>query len=316
MKIRIYIMLILIFLGCSDVFVPDISGEIVGLISPPNNTVSTNRQYTFSWSAIPDADAYNLQIASPSFEALIFLELDTNISSTSFTYSLPSGEYEWSVVGFNEAFDSDCCEIRTITVLENDSDNLVGQIIELQSPSNNTCSNDLAHNFQWEMLPNATQYQFQIANNNSFSNILYTQFISSNQITYTFEEEGNFFWRVRAENEFTQTFTDWATRILTIDTTPPAIPELIQPIIGDSIILSDQEPDLSWMSEGILNELEVYFSSPDNLIYSLSTSLLEIDLDTIPINLEIGDYYWKLRTMDKAKNISQDTPLQIFYIKE
>ena len=121
MKIRIYIMLILIFLGCSDVFVPDISGEIVGLISPPNNTVSTNRQYTFSWSAIPDADAYNLQIASPSFEALIFLELDTNISSTSFTYSLPSGEYEWSVVGFNEAFDSDCCEIRTITVLENDS---------------------------------------------------------------------------------------------------------------------------------------------------------------------------------------------------
>jgi hypothetical protein len=106
MKRGVYIFSICMFiLSCADIIeVEDISNEIVTILAPSDTSVLTINDVNFSWNSIEDAEQYNLQIATPSFEAATQIVLDTTISTTNFTKTLDLGDFEWRIRAENSDF--------------------------------------------------------------------------------------------------------------------------------------------------------------------------------------------------------------------
>jgi hypothetical protein len=97
-----YVIAILVFVvGCDDLFEEDLSNSMVLLYAPSDSISINNQNVTFWWDSLRDANEYNLQVVSQSFDAIEFLALDTTLTNTKFIKELPSGNYQWRVKALN-----------------------------------------------------------------------------------------------------------------------------------------------------------------------------------------------------------------------
>lgn len=309
----------LLAVACRDVLVPDISSESVVLISPPDGTRTTSREITFQWAGLPDAEGYNFQIGNPGFDSLILLVVDTNLTGTVFTASLPAGRYEWSVAGYNEAFFSGCCEIFSLTILSDTLDDLSQQAIGLISPADHAFINKNQVVFLWEDMPRAEQYFFQLAANPQFAQPLKLEVLSSESTGAELAQEGTYYWRVRGENNLSQTFTPWAERTFTIDKSRPTPPILSLPVTGDTIRLADQSPDLQWAVASDVVKDSVYIYSDaglSNLRLKTLSSTGNLNLDNSGAVFPPGAYYWRVKSYDAAGNASDFSNISHFFTRD
>ncbi|MEN0005204.1 MAG: hypothetical protein AAF798_13715 [Bacteroidota bacterium] len=320
MKTRLFILLLIItfFAQCADVLVPDISEEEIMLISPGDSLQTLERSLSFTWEELEDATSYELQIVTPSFDAINTVVMDTITESTFISLDLNPGVYEWQVIGVNEAFSTTCCDSYQFIILEGDNEDVSNSVIELVAPADGACQMDTSLTFSWEALSGATQYVFQLASSTTFATILEAKELTTTTTSTTLDDEGTYYWRVRAENDFTQTFSDWRTRNFTLDRTAPTVPELTFPLDMDTLFVDMQETDLVWDSstDAVEDELAIYdILGADTPIYSLVTTDFSIDLDTISINLPEGSYFWSVSSIDKAGNQSEEATTRSFFLK-
>jgi len=308
--------------SCSDIIISDdIENETVELISPTDNLRTSTQTQTFWWEALDFVDGYNLQIVSPDFNNPERLVLDTNVVDNNFTVTLADNNYQWRVKAFNEAYES---QFNTFDlIISNDSTgNLANQIVNLQSPSNNLCSNNQTLMFSWDELDGADQYILQIGNQD-FTDLVLNIDLIDNFLAFTIADEGTYYWRVRAESQSSQTFTVWSNATFEIDITATSPPDLNSPADNATLNYLDQNPDLVWTSatDSALDTLFIYADELGD------TLLFKIGLETSSFNLEDSsidfsnitfeeDYYWELNTTDKAGNISELSEFRVFYIEE
>ncbi|WP_411032225.1 hypothetical protein [Spongiimicrobium sp. 3-5] len=117
MKKHIKIAYCLFFMGvcfsCEDVLeVPDISNQRVELLAPSDGSTVRDSIVNFTWNGVAEANAYLIQVATPSFEnaAQIVLDsvvvLDTTFLGTKATRILPNSSYEWRVKAQNSDFET------------------------------------------------------------------------------------------------------------------------------------------------------------------------------------------------------------------
>lgn len=117
------IIFILIFCSCSDIFdEPMDPGDLI-LIAPSNDVVTTIEEQYFTWQRIDEASSYQLSIATPSFDYIVKLELDTFLTRNYFSVVLLPNEYEWKVCAKNNA-NTICSEVYRLTILSSDNDSL------------------------------------------------------------------------------------------------------------------------------------------------------------------------------------------------
>lgn len=93
-----------IFSQCEAIFIEDISKETIVLLAPSNNVQIDSIEIQFNWKALQDATTYEIQIATPTFEAATQLVLDSIVSNTVISKSLNLGPYEWRVKGKNTEY--------------------------------------------------------------------------------------------------------------------------------------------------------------------------------------------------------------------
>lgn len=97
-KITIVLALLLCLFSCEEtIFEADISDQTVSLLAPSDGSNITTENVQFNWEEVTDASSYQLQIATPSFNAATQVVLDTTISRLQFTERLIIGEYQWRV---------------------------------------------------------------------------------------------------------------------------------------------------------------------------------------------------------------------------
>ena len=90
---------------CEEIIaVEDISELDISILAPTNNATINDASINFSWQPIEFADSYQLQIATPNFEAPLQIVEDTLLTSSSFTKSLLSNDYQWRVRAINSAY--------------------------------------------------------------------------------------------------------------------------------------------------------------------------------------------------------------------
>lgn len=105
-KIIAIVMVCAVF-NCEELIeVEDISNETVSILAPVNNLIINDNTVNFSWESLNFSEEYKLQIASPSFDSAIEIVEDTLISSTNFSKTLTTGDYQWRVKAINFGYET------------------------------------------------------------------------------------------------------------------------------------------------------------------------------------------------------------------
>ena len=114
MKKLSFVFLFFIFFSCEAVFVEDISNETVVLLAPTENSSVAAGNIHFRWQLIDQAELYQIQIATPSFESASQIVLDSVVApvdsiqviSRSLSQTLEEGSYQWRVKAFNSDYET------------------------------------------------------------------------------------------------------------------------------------------------------------------------------------------------------------------
>lgn len=94
-----------IVVACDDIIeVTDISNSSVNILAPINGVVLDTTQVNFSWEALKDAEAYQVQVATPNFENAQQIVIDSILERTSLMTNLDYKAYEWRVRGLNSGY--------------------------------------------------------------------------------------------------------------------------------------------------------------------------------------------------------------------
>jgi hypothetical protein len=161
----------------------------------------------------------------------------------------------------------------------------------LKGPAINSVDDDGSVKFEWNAVNNATEYNIQISEDNSFSVIIHNQWTSSLEVTVSNLELGKmFYWKVRAKTE--NVTGDWSSVNSFI--TRIATPVCEFPIDNEKIDGTDVL--LQWQTVPNASEYEVQVSEQTNFNV-LVDSYKGNNLRFIPSGLQLGKkYYWKVRS--------------------
>jgi hypothetical protein len=92
----------MLWMACTEFIAPNLSDWKVELIYPGDSLALKQRQLNFRWQELPEASAYQFQLASPDFERALTW-LDTLLEASQLRLALPEGHYQWRVRGLQES---------------------------------------------------------------------------------------------------------------------------------------------------------------------------------------------------------------------
>lgn len=288
-------LIILSFVSCEEILiVDDITKKEVNLIAPGNNIALSSSGVTLSWDYVENADKYELQIATPNFDAPQQLVLDTLVSKNSFTQQLNIGTYEWRVKAVNSAYETAYTK-RSFQILNNND--FQNNTVVLLTPANNIITKTALQKLSWDAIIGATSYQLQVLDENS--TLVKEQNTASTLINFTFDE-GKYTWKVRAGNGTAQTL--YTSRSILVDTKVPNTPTLSGPVNASTT--TNTSINFQWSRTPIAGSTE-----KDSIYVYTESALTNLnfkDKATTPYNktLSKGTYYWFIKSFDEAGNVS------------
>lgn len=299
----------MVVFGCTDVLEQDLDEDQIVLLAPADNVVTTEVSQVFWWEASDDVTGYRIRVVSPTFDSIAQLVIDDQITEgLTYETTLPVGNYQWTVVGTN-SFSETTPVIRNLTVLDDSTQNLIAQSVLLVGPEDNQAQSDSIVFFLWQGLEVASNYRVQIANpdfsNSSF--IVEDVIVEEDNYTTTLPE-GEYQWRVRGENE--TSVTPYATRTFFIDSTNPTAPILNTPNDRDTV---SSPVFFSWSIDESSSQDTLYIYS-DSLLNNL---ILQVGLSETSYTFSNGvleRYFWRLRSVDAAGNLSPFSAVRSFYL--
>lgn len=99
---------LVILSGCEDIIeVDNISEDRVKLLAPADDVTSNSTTISFSWEMVEEAENYQLQVVTPSFEQALEIVTDTTSSSTRYSDTYSEGSFEWRVKALNIAYETE-----------------------------------------------------------------------------------------------------------------------------------------------------------------------------------------------------------------
>jgi len=289
--------------GCGDVFEEDLTGEELTIVAPPDHWFTTDNTITFIWDEHPDALNYQLQVAQPRFDSLIYLIHDSTVTSsnTSLTLGFTPGSYQWRIRPTNGSSNGDWV-VMNLTV--DSTSSLTGQTVTLTAPANPTYTNVTTHTFTWNELPAAERYDWRLYRPNDGSSPITIQQVTVEQLSYTLTE-GYHTWSVEARNETNGTSTgEWSSSIW-IDETAPDMPIAAAP--ADNTTLTDSLLTFTWSAAATVGvdptpEFDSLFIHSDTT--QAATYRYESITTSVEDSIGPGTWYWRVKATDFAGNAS------------
>lgn len=294
----------LCLMSCEDILEEDITDSMVTIVSPLENTEVVSNMITFRWNPVKGADNYRLQVYSQDQ----FIVLDSIISTNNFTYSLTSGTYQWRIRAENFAYQTSYTFPSRFTLIE--SDDLSNQLVPLATPSPSIYSKLLIHNFTWSRLTAADSYSFQLLNVTAGNTVIHQvdDITTTNYLLPTgiISQDGEYTWRVKALNSTNETETQYSSRTLYIDTTPPGLSQNSLPLNNANVTVNTSV-NFQWNAPSNIGPVNaplkynIQIASDSGFNSILQTA----DLTTATYSYSFsstGTYYWRVKAIDTANN--------------
>lgn len=198
----------------------------VTLSSPSNNSPDLSTELTFQWEAINGVSDYRVMVSTDN--SFSNPEYDATVSKTSYTINdLENGQtYYW---GVRAAGSNPWSETWSFTTEEATTQT---PQVTLISPSNNSTNQPTDLTLEWQSVSGVTNYQVQLATDNTFANPEYDEIVSQTFIDINGLESGQtYYWAVRPEgaNQWSNTWS-----FTTENSTSPPPPTSVNGIVGAS----------------------------------------------------------------------------------
>ncbi|MBI5324868.1 MAG: T9SS type A sorting domain-containing protein [Ignavibacteriae bacterium] len=267
------------------------------LLEPANNSGGYQRTIDFSWvDILPNAE-YTFQLSTdPNFGTSIVNV--TGLTSSTYTYTVPTlnEDYYWRVSAtFTPCSStwSDTWTFRTVLNAPN-----------LLSPANHATNQPVQLLCQWQPVPGATNYEFNLSNTANFSTILRGFVTSSTNylLTDALDPETKYYWRVNAKNS--EGVSDWST-VWDFNTVKqgPGVPVLFSPASG-----AEQIPTtitLRWLPSQSVNNYHLQVGTvvvEDTIILGPLYDLNTLTSTTYTLNDldNFRTYYWHVSAINDS----------------
>lgn len=294
-------------LSCDDILEEDITNDLITVTYPVNNEIIEGNIVSFQWNKLDGADDYRVQIFSASQNMV----LDSLVSTNSLSYFLNPGDYQWRVRGENFAYQTAYTFPFNFSLIE--TNDLTNQTVQLISPSEGIYTQQTTPVFTWVNINAADYYQFELVDITNGNQIIHQE-TEINDTSFNLEfgiitQDGKYEWKVKALNEESE--SDFSTRIFYVDRTNPNQPQNILPENNTSATIGN-EIEFEW---SISNDPGVV-TSPITYTIEISTNQSFsniIETSGTPTNdyqytfTTAGDYYWRVKAIDLAGNISAES---------
>lgn len=303
-NVSIFIGLVLIIVGCDDVFEEDITNNNMTIISPQDKNIIEGNLVQFRWESIEGTEKYRIQVIDESLKSI---SLDSLVTGNNFAFNLNPGNYNWSVRGENFAYHTAYTSPTSFSMIA--SDNLFIQLVFLRSPSQNFYTNKKTFILTWDNIQAATMYSLEV--DKTINGITTTELVVGdlNVNSYSLNssiltEDAMYVWKIKAMNENSETL--FSTRNIFIDTQIPNKSILTTPVNNGTISFAT---DFIWNIENDSGEVQSPLSSILEIakdvnftdkILTKSTSLTSEQY----VFSSKGDYYWRVKITDTAGNES------------
>ena len=167
----------------------------------PTVNFSTNQSsIIFNWESVEYADSYRFQVRRIGNGQETILD-ESGLTENSYTFNTEliqtDGDYLWRVKASNQNSETNFTERKFIL------DRQAPGVPQLSEPSNQFQTPYGAIEFKWQDISNTSEitdiyYDFEISDDVDFSNIIFAEQFEEVSVTYTFEDSGTYYWRVRA----------------------------------------------------------------------------------------------------------------------
>jgi hypothetical protein len=263
------------------------------LTSPANGSISQNPAPALNWTAMPNAASYQVQMDKNS--TFSSPEFDGNSATNTITpTSLVDGIYYWRVRQTNILGGTSLWSAAwRVTISQPIPAAPNGNSLRtLELPTSDTG----LPTFNWSSVEYGKTYQLQVADNETFTDPIFDDTADTTERTLTEPLAiGEYFWRVRAINEY-GTAGPWTeTWTITVDI-PPAAPTLLLP--SESTISLNGEASFSWQDAENAEKYQIQvdnaedFSSPE---FDDTATQITRELVTA---LTDGTYFWRVRGLN------------------
>ena len=278
---KINLLIIFVVLALTNVFAQPT------LVSPADLSVDESLTPTFDWGAVVGAGNYNFQLSDDNTFATTLLDLPLGnvLTYTVITPLTPNTTYYWRVMDdFSGLYSS--FYIFTTYALPDD--------ITLVSPSDNSYNAPLSVNFSWNAAANTDTYDFELATDLAFTNIIDSQtgLIGTSATFGLLSNYTQYFWRVKGVNAFgsgNYTVFNFTT-------------VLADPVLVSPTTLSYHNPtniDLVWNTVQGAASYDVELA--EDLLFTVGVQTFNGVLDTtvnVPGLANFTDYFFRVKAVN------------------
>lgn len=178
----------------------DLAYNQVFLDIPVNGYYTNQTEVVFAWQSNEFADKYRFQLQMLNGSQQVLIDqndiTETSYSPESLVFE-NDGKYKWRVQAINNFSQTRFSE--RIFYIDRQSP----KTPTLSQPDNQFQSIYKAIDFSWKRISEEGEvskisYGFELSDDNSFSNIISNQTLQDTTLTYTFDDYGTFYWRVKS----------------------------------------------------------------------------------------------------------------------
>lgn len=288
--------------GWSDAFsftTLEILPEAPQLLSPADGTTGIEDTLTILWSSVEDADSYTLEVSGvEDFNSEDNFLVEGIEGTTFFGDGLPpSVTFYWRVKAMVGEKESEWSEVFSFTTTENSAK---PESVGLISPFDQAEDLPLEVTFLWYSQKYAEEYQIRIAEDETFSSIVFNNSDEDTTITVSevFTEGTTYYWRVRGTSVYHE--GEWSD-IFSFTTAfdPLEAPQLLYPAhesedLKDTVtaVWSSTENAVIYTFEG--SDVED-FDDPDNFVVEgIADTML-----FIPELPPARQLYWRVKAISE-----------------
>jgi hypothetical protein len=252
---------------------------------------------------------YILQLDSNHNITLPIITDTTNLSSE--TINLSEGRFFWRVRAFDYAGNQ-----SSYSVIDSFGLDITAPTIPiLSAPDSGLFTNTQTVSFKWfrssDNLSKVKYYKLQYSTSSTFINAITLDSISDTTATSLSLGDSVYFWRVQAKDK-AGNFSNWSrTRSLRIYTQIPSMPVLIAP--QNNLLTNNSNVNFAWhrSTSPIINYYIIQYAR--NAQFANPDSSMRYDT-TLTLTFLDSTYYWRVRAIDSAGNISNWSAVWSFEI--